>query len=351
MGEQAGSGYSGAAEAPALGGERAARVHVETFAGDGTEGFTDGESRSARFNLPWGLACDANGNLYVADSGNHCIRKITPEGLVTTLAGAGTAGHADGEGQAARFNYPRGVAVDAVGNVYVADTCNDRIRKITPQGVVTTLSGEGVRGFANGARAAARFNLPNGLAVDAAGWVYVADTANMQVRKVSPGGTVSTFAGEGVAGFADGPARDARFSSPRAVAIDAAGVLYVADVGNSRVRKVARDGHVFPLAGNGQGRLLDGPGPHTSFREPCGVAVDEEGAVYVADTDNHCIRLIGPDAMVETLTGDGRGVADYADGSAAAARFSTPTGLCIGPLGEVYVGDARNHCIRRILLG
>ncbi len=338
------------AAAPVLGGGRTHRAGVETYAGDGTEGFADGDARSAQFNLPWGLAADAAGNVYVADSGNHRIRKIAPDGTVSTLAGDGEAGHEDGPGETAQFHLPRGVAVDGAGNVYVADTANDRIRKITPQGVVTTLSGAGVRGFADGARAVARFALPNGIAVDAAGWVYVADAVNARVRKVSPGGTASTLAGEGVAGFADGPGADARFCSPRAVAVDAAGVVYVTDLGNSRVRKIAPDGQVFPLAGNGRGRHVDGPAPHASFREPCGLAVDAAGNLYVTDTDNHCIRLIDADRMVTTIAGDGQGVADFANGPGPAARFSTPTGVCIGPAGEVYVADTKNHCIRRIRL-
>ena len=337
--------------APALGGARARRIRVETLAGDGLAGFADGPGRQARFHTPWGVVADPAGNVYVADSGNHRIRRIAPDGTVTTVAGCGEPGLVDGAADEAMFRWPRALARDAAGILYIADTTNHCIRKITRDGQVTTFSGAGVAGFLDGPRADARFNLPNGVAVAPDGALYVADAVNVRVRRVSPGGTVTTYAGEGVLGYADGCSQDARFTSPRAIAIDTAGILYVSDVGNSRVRKVNKAGTVFLLAGNGRGRCIDGPGPHASFREPCGLAVDADGNVYVADTDNHCLRLIGDDAMVDTLTGDGHALPDLVDGPGPAARFNTPTGLCLGPAGELYVADAKNHCIRRVVLG
>lgn len=336
------------AEAPVLGGDRAAPRRVDTFAGDGFDGFADGVGPAARFNLPWGVACDELGNLYVADSANHRIRKITPDGTVSTLAGDGVSGYLDGEALEARFSYPRDLAIDRNGALYVADNGNNRIRKISAQGMVTTLSGDGVRGFYDGPRVYARYSLPNGIVVDAAGHCYVTDTTNYRIRKISPGGTASTFAGDGVAGYADAPGTEARFSSPRGLAIDAHGNLYLVECGNSRVRKISPEGVVTTVAGDGRGKHADGEALAASFKEPCGIAVDPAGNLYVADSDNECIRMISPEGHVETIAGDGKGVADYADGSGPLARFNSPVGLCVGPAGDIYVSDSKYHCIRRI---
>jgi sugar lactone lactonase YvrE len=338
-------------EAPALGGARALPVRVDTFAGDGTEGFLDGPAAQARFRFPRGLAVDETGTLYVADWENHVIRRITPDGRVSTLAGNGAPGFADGQGGSARFHFPRDLAVDRAGNVYVADTDNNRIRKITPAGVVTTLSGDGQRGFADGPRGSARFYYPNGVAVDASGVVYVADASNTRVRRVSPGGTVTTLAGDEVGGYADAIGSEARFSSPRAVAVDGEGLVYVADYGNSRIRVIAPNGRVTTLAGDGRGRHLDGSGVRASFKDPCALDVADDGHLYVADCDNHCIRRISPHGMVETIAGDGRGVPDYVDGPGSQARFCKPRGIAVGPAGVIYVADTSNHCIRRLTLG
>lgn len=337
-------------QAPALGGARALEVRVDTFAGDGVEGHADGPAAEARFRFPRGLAVDAAGTVYVADWENHRIRRITPDGTVSTLAGDGVAGFLDGPGTTARFNFPRDVAVDAAGHVYVADTDNNRIRKITPQGMVTTFSGEGTRGFADGPRGTARFYYPNGVAVDAMGVVYVADASNTRVRRVSPGGTVTTLAGDEVGGYADAIGTEARFNSPRAIAVGPGGWVYVADYGNSRIRAIAPQGMVITFAGDGRGRHADGKGARASFRDPQSLDVDADGHVYVADSSNHCIRRISPDGMVVTLAGDGRGEPDFVNGAGPDARFCMPRGIAVGPSGVVYVADTSNHCIRRITL-
>ena len=192
---------------------------------------------AAPASIPYGVAVDGAGNVYVADHGNDEIRKITPAGVVTTLAGAaGQAGSADGTGSAARFYDPAGVAVDSAGNVYVADAGNDEIRKITPAGVVTTLAGAaGQAGSADGTGSAARFYIPHGVAVDGAGNVYVADTENDEIRKITPAGVVTTLAGAaGSIGSADGPGSAARFFQPYGVAVDSAGNVYVADTRQQR---------------------------------------------------------------------------------------------------------------------
>ncbi len=215
---------------------------VTTLAGGNTEGYKDGAGRDALFRRPAALAVDQAGNVYVADTNNHRVRRISPEGEVTTLAGPTTpgyaAGYADGPTGEARFNSPHSVAVDKDGNVYVADAGNHCIRKITPDGIVTTLAGTNEPGYADGQGTAARFNYPRDVAVDAKGNVYVADTANHRIRKITPDGTVTTLAGSGTPGNADGPALQAQFRAPEGIAVDAGGNIIVADTGNYRIRKI-----------------------------------------------------------------------------------------------------------------
>ena len=212
----------------------AGETEFSTLAG-GERGFADGQGRAARFAGPFDIVIDTAGTLYAADYGNHRIRKVTRNAEVSTLAGS-ESGFADGQGSAARFNSPIGIAIDAVGNLYVVDLENHRIRKVTPEGEVSTLAG-GEQGFADGQGSAAQFYFPFGIAIDAAGNLYVADTGNSRIRKVTPEGEVSTLAGS-EKGFSDGQGSAARFNAPTAIAIDAVGNLYVTDRGNSRIRKI-----------------------------------------------------------------------------------------------------------------
>ena len=281
---------------------------VSTLAGlAGSSGSADGTGSAARFCYPYGVAVDGSGNVYVADTDNYTIRKITPAGVVSTLAGlAGSSGSADGTGSAARFDYPYGVAVDGSGNVYVADSGNNTIRKITPAGVVSTLAGmAGSSGSADGTGSAARFNYPTGVAVDGSGNVYVADTGNNTIRKITPAGVVSTLAGTaGSSGSADGTGSAARFYYPYGVAVDGSGNVYVADNDNYTIRKITPAGVVSTLAGlAGSSGSADGTGSAARFYYPYGVAVDGSGNVYVADTDNDTIRKITPAGVVSTLAG------------------------------------------------
>jgi len=323
---------------------------VTTLAGlAGSSGSDDGTGSSARFNDPADLTADSAGNLYVSDANNHTIRKITPAGAVTTLAGqAGVSGSSDGAASTAQFNHPTGLSVDSTGNLYVADTDNDTIREITPAGVVTTIAGlAGSAGSADGAGSAARFNSPSDVAVDSAGNLYVADTLNHTIRMITPAGSVSTLAGlAGVSGADDGTGGDARFFAPEGIAIDGAGNLYVADTDNHTIRKVTATGVVSTLAGwAGSSGSNDGIGAGARFAYPADVTVNSAGNLFVIDTDNHAIREITPAGVVSTVAGLA-GTSGSADGTGTAARFYYPTGIGADASGDLYVADTNNQTIR-----
>ncbi len=319
-------------------------ILVSTLAGSSAPGFADGTGTAAQFNQPDGVAVDAAGNIYVADRDNNRIRKITPDGVVSTLAGSGIYGFADGTGTSAQFKTPSGVAVDAAGNVYVGDTGNHRIRKITSAGVVSTLAGSGTAGFAEGTGIAAQFSGPSGVAVDAAGNIYVTDASNHRIRKITSSGEVSTLAGSS-SGFADGTGSAAQFYYPYGVAVDAAGNIYIGDNSNNRIRKITSAGVVSTLAGSGIFGFADGTGTAAQFKFPNGVAVDAAGNIYVADVHNHRIRKITSSGEVSTLAGSTSG---FADGTGSAARFSYPNGVAVDASGNIYVGD--NYRIRKITI-
>lgn len=320
-----------------------------SFAGSGELGWNDGSAAATSFDRPKGVASDAEGNIYVADTYNNKIRKITPTGTVSTLAGSGIAGMADASGAVASFNLPSAVAVDAAGNVYVADTNNHKIRKITPQGAVTTLAGSGIAGSANGTGAAARFYSPQGIAVDASGNIYVADTYNNKIRKITPSREVSTLAGTGSLGYQDGYSSSSRFYSPYGVAVDASGTVYVADTYNNRIRKITPEGMVSTLAGSGTKDDADGKGKLAGFNYPKAVAIDAAGTLFVADGDNYKIRQINPEGQVSTLAGSG--LKGSADGTGGAASFYSPSAVAIDAIGSVYVADTDINKIRKINYG
>ena len=298
-----------------------------TLAGtSGAVGSNDGSGAAARFKYPQGVATDKAGNVYVADTENHLIRKITPAGRVTTLAGsAGVAGSSDGTGPAASFNRPQGVAVDNAGNVYVADTYNHTIRKVTPEGAVSTLAGTAdVVGGADGMGPAAGFSYPGSVATDRAGNVYVADTNNDAIRRITPRGLVTTLAGTvGTVGSSDGAGTAASFHAPRGVTTDEAGNLYVADTANNVIRKIAPGGVVTTLASP------------VAFDRPAGIAIDGAGDIYVADTGSNAIRKITREGVL-TLAGPVTG------------GFSLPSGIATDGAGNVYVADTNNSIIRKL---
>jgi len=275
---------------------------------------------------PSGITTDEAGNLYVADRGNHLIRKISPEGTVTTLAGSGKPGKEDGDGTAASFNTPFDVAVDSEGTVYVADFTNNLIRKITHAGAVTTLT--------ESSGTAATFGGPK-VAVDSAGTVYVADAGKNLIRKITPSGVITTLAGSGKPGKADGTGTEASFEGLSGITVDSAGTVYVTDSTNKLIRKITADGIVTTLAGTA-----------ASFSVPLGIAVDSAGNVYVADFWDQLIRKITPAGVVTTLAGSGKLGKD--DGTGTAASFHGPIGVAVDSKGTVYVADSANHSIRKI---
>ena len=319
---------------------------VSTLAGQAlTFGSTDGTGSGARFYYPSGIAADNAGNLYVADTDNDAIRKVTPAGVVTTLAGlAGVSGSANGTGSAARFQNPSGIAVDSNGNIYVADTLNNTLRMVTVSGIVTTIAGtSGAGGAMDGTGASAQFQGPQGLTIDQAGNLYIADTNNHTIRKLIPStGTVTTIAGvAGTAGSNDGTGTAARFNYPSGVAVDSAGNVYVADTDNDDIRRITPSGLVSTIAGAAGAARFD---------SPSALAADTSGNLYVADTGNFTIRkVVAATRVVSTIAGLA-GTSGSADGAGSTVRFFAPTGIAADSSGNLYIADTNNHTIRLGLL-
>jgi len=294
------------------------------------------------------VAFDGDGNLYVADTYNNTIRKVTPAGEVTTFAGSGSSGSDDGTGTAASFNNPTGVAFDGDGNLYVTERYNHTIRKITPAGEVTTFAGSaGSSGSDDGTGTAARFWQPTGVAVDGDGNLYVADTSNNTIRKITPAGEVTTFAGSGSSGSDDGTGTAASFTQPQGVVFGGDGNLYVLDTGNRTIRKVTPAGEVTTFAGSGSSGSDDGTGTAAGFGEVMGAAFDGDGNLYVADAGNNTIRKITPAGEVTTLAGSA-GSSGSINGIGPAARFSSPRGVAVDGDGNLYVTDTYNSKIRKV---
>jgi sugar lactone lactonase YvrE len=337
-----------------------------TIAGLATHsGSADGTNSDARFTSPSGVAVDTNGNLYVADYNNSTIRKVTPVGtnwVTSTIAGkAGNVGSTDGTNSDALFRWPFRIAADSSGNIYVADSGNSTIRKVTPVGtnwVVSTIAGLALNaGSADGTNSDAQFYSPYGIAVDTNGSLYVADTGNHTIRKVTPVGTnwvTSTVAGKATyCGDADGTNSDAQFCYPYDVAVDTNGKLYVAGMGNETIRKIVPAGTnwvtstIAGLAGNHGS--ADGTNSAARFDAPSGVAVDSNGNVYVADNGNDAIRKVTPVGTnwVTTTIGGLAKNQGSADGTNSAARFYYPDGIAVDSSGNLYVADTANHTIRQ----
>ncbi len=304
------------------------------LAGDPLQaGSADGRGTAARFNAPAGVVVDKSGNAYVADYWNHTIRKISKDGTVMTLAGLATMeGSLDGQGSAARFHFPFGVALDSANRLVVADAGTRTIRRVTLAGQVSTVAGTPDRfGYADGPSYAASFNFPMGVCVDPSDTIYVADTYNDALRKITTDGRVSTLAGMAYAntvGPVDGLGSAARFWQPRGAACDAYGNIFVADTISAEIRKVTPAGLVTTLAGQPiQPGALDGAGSYASFNLPLGLAVDGAGNLYVADSENHTVRKVSAAGVVTTLAGVA-GVRGFVPG-ALPGGLDTPQGVAL----------------------
>lgn len=329
---------------------------VTTFAGSETSGLVDATGTAARFNKPSGVAIDSAGSFYIADSANHCIRKITTAGVVTTFAGstAGASGLVNATGTAARFNTPTGVAVDSAGNVYVADSLNMLIRRITSAGVVTTLAGgNGGVGPVDGTGAGAKFSQPQGITINTAGDLFVADTQHNAVRKVTSAGVVTTIAGSssGNSGFEDGTSSAARFAQPIGIAVDSSDTVYLADTNNNAIRKITSGGVVTTIAGSqvGASGLANGSGTSARFTQPSGISLDSAGNLFITDSTNNSIRKITSAGVVSRVAGSTSGIAGFLDGIGFSSRFNQPYGILTDSSGNLYVGDYGNNAIRKIV--
>lgn len=337
--------------------------HFTTLAGRGSIGSTDGTGINARFFNPASIAFNAAGDAYIADFGNHTIRKLAADGTVTTVAGkAGFSGHVDGAGAAARFEQPVALAVDSSGNLFVADQADHVIRKVTPAGVVTTFAGQpGVAGSADGTGGAAQFNAPAGLAFDKSGTLYVSDSRNDTIRKITPAGAVSTWVGQaGSAAHADGTGAAARFGYTGPLAFDTSGNLIVSDAvytGNSRttfieysVRSVSPAGAVSTALD--EHAVLEGAGVDSlSSAVYTGIAVDSANTIYLSDGYRESVRKLAASGVAAIAGADspsGNSEGGFADGTGTAARFAGPSGLAVDPSGNILVADVHNNAIRRI---
>jgi serine/threonine-protein kinase len=323
------------------------KVTVTTLAGSGNSGATDGIGAAASFYMPNSIAIDRAGNAYVADKGNNKIRKITSAGVVTTFAGSGSVGFADGTGVAASFFYPTGIVIDNSGDFFVADGVYGTIRKITSAGVVTTFVGSVASSNSypstDGTDTTASFYGLNALAIDnSSGNLFGSELS--KIRKITSAGVVTTLAGTNSNGSVDGIGTSASFYYPRSVAVDNSGNVYVADYGNYKVRKISPDGVVTSFAGTGSYGSKDGIGTAASFNYPSGLVVDSSGNVYVSDFLNNRIRKITSSGVVTTLAG--RGELGLDDGLGSEARFGYPEGLAIDNAGIIYVADSNR--IRKI---
>ena len=322
---------------------------VYTLAGSaGKPGSTDASGSLARFNGPTGVDVDGQSNVYVADRGNHTIRKISSTGAVITFAGkANSKGALNGKGTAARFAYPSTVSLDPAGNIFVGES-ND-VRRVSKAGTVTTFAGTAIKsGSVDATGSAARFGVIYGVATGPNGSIYVADTLNDTIRRISSTKVVTTTAGEASErGAIDDDDTDARFDSPKGVT-ESGGVYYVADTENHTIRRISSSGAVTTVAGlAGNFGFEDGTGEAARFRNPTGIAADSGGNLYVADFGNHTIRKITSAGVVTTVAGSA-GVAGSADGTGSASLFNHPKAITIGTGGDLFVADYDNHTIRRV---
>ncbi|WP_250291816.1 NHL repeat-containing protein, partial [Frankia sp. CiP1_Cm_nod1] len=332
---------------------------IITVAGTGATGFSgdNGPATAADLSRPDDPLVDSTGAVYFTDTGNNRIRRIGTDGVITTIAGTGTYGYSGDNGPAAQayFATPTDVARDRAGNLYIADTDNNRIRRINVVGTVTTVAGTGVAGFSgdNGPASAAQLAKPTSVLVDADGNLYIADSGNNRIRRIGTNDVITTVAGTGAPGYSGdgGPATAARLAGPGGLAADTAGNLYIADNANNRVRRVSSDGVITTIAGTGVAGFSGDNGPATAahLANPGSVAVAGDGRLYIADTDNNRVRRIGTDGVITTVAGIGAPGYSGDNGPATAARLCDPNGLGLDVTERfLYITDNCNDRIRRV---
>ncbi len=333
---------------------------IVTTAGTGVAGFSgdNGPASAAQLSKPDDPMADSTGAIYFTDTGNNRIRRIGADGVITTIAGNGTYGFSGDDGPAvqAHFATPTDVARDRAGNLYIADTDNNRIRRINVVGTVTTIAGTGLAGYSgdNGPATAAQLTKPTSVTVDADGNLYIADTGNNRIRRIGTNDVITTIAGTGVPGYSgdNGPATAAQLAKPGGVAVDTAGTVYIADNDNNRVRRIGTDGVITTIAGTGVPGYSGDNGPATAaeLANPGSVTTAADGRIYIADTDNNRVRRIGTDGVITTIAGTG--VPGYSgdNGPATAARLCDPNGLGLDVAGHLYITDNCNDRIRRVTI-
>ncbi len=321
------------------------------FAGSGSSGFLNGLKDQASFNQPMDVKADQSGNLFIVDFNNHAIRKIAPDGQVTTFAGSGTAGNADGQGTAASFNSPVFIDLDGDGNIIVPDLSNNIIRKITPDGLVTTIAGSGSASSVDGNGLAVSFHFPYGIAIASDGTIYISETGSHSIRKIANDGTVTTLAGSGSPGYVDGTGSAASFSRPTGLALDADDNLYVADEGNYRIRRVTPAGVVTTFAGSGAQGRVNGSANNASFTSVAGLHFGSNGVLYVADRSNNLVRQIDSSGQVSDFAGTGAGGLSLSAKNPLEARVVSPHGITQDPHGNFFITQVTQGRIAKVSAG
>jgi sugar lactone lactonase YvrE len=342
----------------ALGFSVAQSQTINTIAGNGSAGFSGdgGQATAADLDFPYGLVVDGTGNLYISEYLNYDVREINTSGVISQFAGNHTSGFSGDGGQAtaAELGSAGGVNVDGSGNIYIADGGNNRIRMVNPSGIISTIAGNGTAGFAgdNGQATAAELSIPFDVVKDASGNIYIADYSNNRIRKINTAGIITTIAGNGTGSYSGdgGQATAAEIADPPGIVLDPAGNLYIADYLNNRIRKVATSGIITTIAGNGTAGYSGDGGQATAaeINNPVKLAMDNGGSIYLTEFVGHRVRRISTSGVITTLTGTNVAGFSGDGGPATAAEISSPVGVTLDASGNLYLGDNGNQRVRKI---